>query len=358
MKKKILAILLVVSMVAALAVGLTACNKDKKTAPAKADNAETLGTAIAVAMNSSAAGTASAEGDENKNDSPSFTINGISEIPGIGDLANLATKEIAEELNEYVNNAKAYIKDHNVDVKVEASNEKDGYNYKMLVTVTYKDAEGKDVSDVSTIYINAKKIKDGEVKNDEDADINGKEDYAFEAVVMHGEKEFVKISGTCTYDKEKDTMVFAFGAGTGLKVDGVGVNVKAWSNNNGGVVVEVNVGVDGACKVNVKVELGKISDTEHGAKVYVDVAVGKEGQEAVKVNVVANVVSNANATNLEKNDFAINGTATVVVEGPVNSVNVNVDISGKAKYVPGTPEVEEGKYVVQVSGNASVNVGK
>lgn len=349
MKKKILAILLVVSMVAALAVGLTACNKDKKTAPAKANNAETLGTAIAVAMNSSAAGTASAEGDENVD--PYFTIKGI---PGI----SLATNEIAKYLNEYVNNAKAYIKDHNVDVKVEASNEKDGYNYKMLVTVTYKDAEGKDVSDVSTIYINAKKIKDGEVKNDEDADINGKEDYAFEAVVMHGEKEFVKISGTCTYDKEKDTMVFAFGAGTGLKVDGVGVNVKAWSNDNGGVVVEVNVGVDGACKVNVKVELGKISDTEHGAKVYVDVAVGKEGQEAVKVNVVANVVSNANATNLEKNDFAINGTATVVVEGPVNSVNVNVDISGKAKYVPGTPEVEEGKYVVQVSGNASVNVGK
>ncbi len=345
MKKKILAILLVVSMVAALAVGLTACNKDKKTAPAKANNAETLGTAIAVAMNSSAAGTASAEGDENVD--PYFTINGI---PGI----SLATNEIAKYLNEYVNNAKAYIKDHNVDVKVEASNEKDGYNYKMLVTVTYKDADGKDVSDVSTIYINAKKIKDGEVSK-EDADINGKEDYAFEAVVMHGEKEFVKISGTCTYDKEKDTMVFAFGAGTGLKVDGVGVNVKAWSNDNGGVVVEVNVGVDNACKVNVKVELGKISDTETGAKVYVDVAVGKEGQEAVKVNVVANVISNANATNLDKNDFAINGTATVVVVG---SVNVNVDINGIAKYIPGEPEVENGKYVVQVSGNASVQVGK
>lgn len=351
MKKKILAILLVVSMVAALAVGLTACNKDKKTAPAKADNAETLGTAIAVAMNSSAAGTASTDGEGNKNVDPYFTINGIGGI-------NLATNEIAKYLNEYVNNAKAYIKDHNVDVKVEASNEKDGYNYKMLVTVTYKDAEGKDVSDVSTIYINAKKIKDGEVKNDEDADINGKEDYAFEAVVAHGEANLVEIKGTCTYDKEKDTMVFAFGAGTGLKVDGVGVNVKAWSNDNGGVVVEVNVGVDNACKVNVKVELGKISDTEHGAKVYVDVAVGKEGQEAVKVNVVANVISNANATNLDKNDFAINGTATVVVESPVNSVNVNVDISGKAKYVPGEPEVEKGKYVVQVSGNASVNVGK
>lgn len=345
MKKKILAILLVVSMVAALAVGLTACNKDKKTAPAKANNAETLGTVIAVAMNSSAAGTASAEGDENVD--PYFTIKGI---PGI----SLATNEIAKYLNEYVNNAKAYIKDHNVDVKVEASNEKDGYNYKMLVTVTYKDAEGKDVSDVSTIYINAKKIKDGEV-TEEDADINGKDDYAFEAVVMHGEKEFVKISGTCTYDKEKDTMVFAFGAGTGLKVDGVGVNVKAWSNDNGGVVVEVNVGVDNACKVNVKVELGKISDTETGAKVYVDVAVGKEGQETVKVNVVANVISNANATNLDKNDFAINGTATVVVVG---SVNVNVDINGIAKYIPGEPEVENGKYVVQVSGNASVQVGK
>lgn len=345
MKKKILAILLVVSMVAALAVGLTACNKDKKTAPAKANNAETLGTAIAVAMNSSAAGTASAEGDENVD--PYFTIKGI---PGI----SLATNEIAKYLNEYVNNAKAYIKDHNVDVKVEASNEKDGYNYKMLVTVTYKDAEGKDVSDVSTIYINAKKIKDGEVSK-EDADINGKDDYAFEAVVMHGEKEFVKISGTCTYDKEKDTMVFAFGAGTGLKVDGVGVNVKAWSNDNGGVVVEVNVGVDNACKVNVKVELGKISDTETGAKVYVDVAAAGE---TVKVNVVANVISNTIATNLDKNDFAINGTATVVVEGPVNSVNVNVDINGKAKYIPGEPEVENGKYVVQVSGNASVQVGK
>lgn len=344
MKKKILAILLVVSMVAALAVGLTACNKDKSTAPAKADNAETLGTAIAVAMNSSAAGTASAEGDENVD--PSFTINGIGAIPGI----SAATDELAKYLNEYVNNAQAYIKDHSVEVEI-TSSDKDGYNYKMLVTVTYKDAEGKDVSDVSTIYINAKKIKDGEV-TEEDADINGKEDYAFEAVVMHGEKEFVKISGTCTYDKEKDTMVFAFGAGTGLKVDGVGVNVKAWSNDNGGVVVEVNVGVDGACKVNVKVELGKISDTEHGAKVYVDVVVGAVGKELVKVNVVANVVSNANATNLDKNDFAINGTAVVIVAG---SANVNVDISGVAKYVPGEPEVENGKYVVQVNGNVKVN---
>lgn len=346
MKKKILAILLVVSMVAALAVGLTACNKDKSTAPAKADNAETLGTAIAVAMNSSAAGTASAEGDENVD--PSFTINGIGAIPGI----SAATDELAKYLNEYVNNAQAYIKDHSVEVEI-TSSDKDGYNYKMLVTVTYKDAEGKDVSDVSTIYINAKKIKDGEV-TEEDADINGKEDYAFEAVVMHGEKEFVKISGTCTYDKEKDTMVFAFGAGTGLKVDGVGVNVKAWSNDNGGVVVEVNVGVDGACKVNVKVELGKISDTETGAKVYVDVAVGATDKELVKVNVVANVISNANATNLDKTDFAINGTAVVIVAG---SANVNVDISGVAKYVPGEPEVENGKYVVQVSGKASVQVG-
>lgn len=347
MKKKILAILLVVSMVAALAVGLTACNKNKKTAPAKADNAETLGTAIAVAMNSSAAGTASAKGDENVD--PSFTINGIGAIPGI----SAATDELAKYLNEYVNNAQAYIKDHSVEVEI-TSSDKDGYNYKMLVTVTYKDAEGKDVSDVSTIYINAKKIKDGEV-TEEDADINGKDSYAFEAVVMHGEKEFVKISGTCTYDKEKDTMVFAFGAGTGLKVDGVGVNVKAWSNDNGGVVVEVNVGVDNACKVNVKVELGKISDTETGAKVYVDVAVGATDKELVKVNVVANVISNANATNLDKTDFAINGTAVVIVAG---SANVNVDISGVAKYVPGEPEVENGKYVVQVSGNASVNVGK
>lgn len=342
MKKKILAILLVVSMVAALAVGLTACNKDKD----KANNAETLGTAIAVAMNSSAAGTASAEGEGNKNVDPYFTINGIGGI-------NLATNEIAKYLNEYVNNAKAYIKDHNVDVKVEASNEKDGYNYKMLVTVTYKDAEGKDVSDVSTIYINAKKIKDGEVSK-EDADINGKEDYAFEAVVAHGEANLVEIKGTCTYDKEKDTMVFKFGAGVGVEVDNVGAKVTAYANEKGGVVVEVNVGVDNACKVNVKVELGKISDTETGAKVYVDVVAAGE---SVKVNVVANVVSNANATNLDKNDFAINGTAAVIVTGAVN-VNVNVDISGAAKYVPGEPEVENGKYVVQVSGNASVNVGK
>lgn len=346
MKKKILAILLVVSMVAALAVGLTACNKDKSTAPAKADNAETLGTAIAVAMNSSAAGTASAEGDENVD--PSFTINGIGAIPGI----SAATDELAKYLNEYVNNAQAYIKDHSVEVEI-TSSDKDGYNYKMLVTVTYKDAEGKDVSDVSTIYINAKKIKDGEV-TEEDADINGKDSYAFEAVVAHGEVNLVEIKGTCEYDKEKDTMVFKFGAGTGLKVDGVGVNVKAWSNDNGGVVVEVNVGVDNACKVNVKVELGKISDTETGAKVYVDVAVGATDKELVKVNVVANVISNANATNLDKTDFAINGTAVVIVAG---SANVNVDISGVAKYVSGEPEVENGKYVVQVSGNASVNVG-
>lgn len=346
MKKKILAILLVVSMVAALAVGLTACNKDKKTAPAKANNAETLGTAIAVAMNSSAAGTASAEGDENVD--PSFTINGIGAIPGI----SAATDELAKYLNEYVNNAQAYIKDHSVEVEI-TSSDKDGYNYKMLVTVTYKDAEGKDVSDVSTIYINAKKIKDGEV-TEEDADINGKDSYAFEAVVAHGEVNLVEIKGTCEYDKEKDTMVFKFGAGVGVEVDNVGAKVTAYANEKGGVVVEVNVGVDNACKVNVKVELGKISDTETGAKVYVDVVAAGE---SVKVNVVANVVSNANATNLDKNDFAINGTAAVIVTGAVN-VNVNVDISGAAKYVPGEPEVENGKYVVQVSGNASVNVGK
>lgn len=346
MKKKILAILLVVSMVAALAVGLTACNNDKSTAPAKADNAETLGTAIAVAMNSSAAGTASAEGDENVD--PSFTINGIGAIPGI----SAATDELAKYLNEYVNNAQAYIKDHSVEVEI-TSSDKDGYNYKMLVTVTYKDAEGKDVSDVSTIYINAKKIKDGEV-TEEDADINGKDSYAFEAVVAHGEVNLVEIKGTCEYDKEKDTMVFKFGAGVGVEVDNVGAKVTAYANEKGGVVVEVNVGVDNACKVNVKVELGKISDTETGAKVYVDVVAAGE---SVKVNVVANVVSNANATNLDKNDFAINGTAAVIVTGAVN-VNVNVDISGAAKYVPGEPEVENGKYVVQVSGNASVNVGK
>lgn len=345
MKKKILAILLVVSMVAALAVGLTACNKDKSTAPAKANNAETLGTAIAVAMNSSAAGTASAEGDENVD--PSFTINGIGAIPGI----SAATDELAKYLNEYVNNAQAYIKDHSVEVEI-TSSDKDGYNYKMLVTVTYKDAEGKDVSDVSTIYINAKKIKDGEV-TEEDADINGKDSYAFEAVVAHGEVNLVEIKGTCEYDKEKDTMVFKFGAGVGVEVDNVGAKVTAYANEKGGVVVEVNVGVDNACKVNVKVELGKISDTETGAKVYVDVVAAGE---SVKVNVVANVVSNANATNLDKNDFAINGTAAVIVTGAVN-VNVNVDISGAAKYVPGEPEVENGKYVVQVSGNASVNVG-
>lgn len=347
MKKKILAILLVVSMVAALAVGLTACNKDKKTAPAKADNAETLGTAIAVAMNSSAAGTASAEGEGDENVDPSFTINGISEIPGIGDLANLATNEIAEELNEYVNNAKAYIRNHDVKVDVSAS-DKEGFNFKITMTVTYKDAEGNEHAEESVIYINAKKIKDGEV-SDEDADINGKEDYAFEAKVAHGEANLVEIKGTCTYDKEKDTMVFAFGAGTGLKVDGVGVNVKAWSNDNGGVVVEVNVGVDGACKVNVKVELGKISDTEHGAKVYVDVAVGKEGQEAVKVNVVANVISNANATNLDKNDLAINGTVSVMALGQT----INGTIEGSAKYVPGEPEVENGKYVVKANATLS-----
>lgn len=353
MKKKILAILLVVSMVAALAVGLTACNKDKKTAPAKADNAETLGTAIAVAMNSSATGTASAEGEGDENVDPSFTINGISEIPGIGDLANLATNEIAEELNEYVNNAKAYIRNHDVKVDVSAS-DKEGFNFKITMTVTYKDAEGNEHAEESVIYINAKKIKDGEV-SDEDADINGKEDYAFEAVVMHGEKEFVKISGTCTYDKEKDTMVFAFGAGTGLKVDGVGVNVKAWSNDNGGVVVEVNVGVKNNCKVNVKVELGKISDTETGAKVYVDVAVGKEGKEAVKVNVVANVTANTDATNVnERNDFIITGTVDV----STMLVKVKVDINGTATYISGTPEVEEGHYVVQAKGNVSVNVGK
>jgi len=343
MKKKIFAILLVVSMVAALAVGLTACNKDgnKGNETAKASNAETLGTAIAVAMNSSATGSASAEDDVD----PSFTINGIASIPGIGDIVNVATDELAKYLNEYVNNAKAYIKDHNVNVEITAS-DKDGYNYKMLVTVTYKDAEGNDVSDVSTVYINAKKIKDGEV-SDENADINAKDSYAFEAVVTHGDMDLAKISGTCVYDKEKDTMVFNFGAGTGLKVDNVGTKVVAYANEKGGVVVEVNVGVDNACTVTAKVELGKISDTETGAKVYVDVAVGKEGSEAVKVSVVANVVADKAE---DSNDFNITGTAVVVA----GTVNVNVNLEGTANYIPGETADDAGQYVVKVNGTIGV----
>ena len=347
MKKKILAILLVVSMVAALAVGLTACNKDKSTAPAKADNAETLGTAIAVAMNS-VAETGSVSTDADKDLDSEFTFGGNT-VPGLSDAA----AELTKYFDKYINNAKAYIKNHDVNVEVEKS-DKEGFNFKMTMTVTYKNAKGEDVIEESVIYINAKKLnKKGEV-TDKDADINGKDNYAFDAVVMHGEKEFVKIKGTCTYNKDKDAMVFNFEGigGVNVAVDGVGVNVTAYANDNGGVVVEVNVGVDNACKVNVKVELGKISDTEHGAKVYVDVAVGKEGQEAVKVNVVANVISNANATNLDKNDFAINGTAAVIVTGAVN-VNVNVDISGAAKYVPGEPEVENGKYVVKANATLS-----
>lgn len=343
MKKKILAILLVVSMVAALAVGLTACNKDKKTAPAKADNAETLGTAIAVAMNSSA-GTGSASADADKDLDSEFTFGGL-KVPGLSDAA----AELTKYLEKYINNSKAYIKNHNVNVEVEKS-DKEGYNFKMTMTVTYKDAEGNEHAEESVIYINAKKIKDGEVKPDEDADINGKEDYVFEAVVMHGEKEFVTIKGTCTYNKDKDAMVFNFkGIGdVNVAVDGVGVNVTAWANDNGGVVVEVNVGVDGACTVNAKVELGKISDTETGAKVYVDVVVTAADKELVKVNVVANVTANDKATNLDKNDFAINGTADVTVAGQT----IKGTIDGTAKYIPSETEVEAGRYIIKV--NASL----
>lgn len=337
MKKKILAILLVVSMVAALAVGLTACNKDKD----KANNAETLGTAIAVAMNS-VAETGSVSTDADKDLDSEFTFGGNT-VPGLSDAA----AELTKYFDKYINNAKAYIKNHDVNVEVEKS-DKEGFNFKMTMTVTYKNAKGEDVIEESVIYINAKKLnKKGEV-TDKDADINGKDSYAFEAVVAHGEVNLVEIKGTCEYDKEKDTMVFAFGAGTGLKVDGVGVNVKAWSNDNGGVVVEVDVGVDGACTVKTKVELGKISDTETGAKVYVDVLVGEEGKEIVKVNVVANVTANDKATNLDKNDFAINGTADVTVLGRT----IKCTIEGTAKYIPGETEVEEGRYVIKA--NASL----
>lgn len=342
MKKKILAIILVVSMVAALAVGLTACNKDKD----KANNAETLGTAIAVAMNS-VAETGSVSTDADKDLDSEFTFGG-STIPGLSDAA----AELTKYFDKYINNAKAYIKNHDVNVEVEKS-DKEGFNFKMTMTVTYKNAKGEDVIEESVIYINAKKLnKKGEV-TDKDADINGKDNYAFDAVVMHGEKEFVTIKGTCTYNKDKDAMVFNFEGigGVNVAVDGVGVNVTAYANDNGGVVVEVDVGVDGACTVKTKVELGKISDTETGAKVYVDVLVGeegKEGKEIVKVNVVANVTANDKATNLEKNDFAINGTADVTVLGRT----IKCTIEGTAKYIPGETEVEEGRYVIKA--NASL----
>ncbi len=339
MKKKILALLLVVSIVTALAIGLTACNKDKD----KTNNAETLGTAIAVAMNSVAVNGSASDEAGNNLDSE-FTFGGL-KVPGLSDAA----VELTKYLEKYINNSKAYIKNHNVNVEVEKS-DKEGYNFKMTMTVTYKDAEGNEHAEESVIYINAKKLnKKGEV-TDKDADINGKDDYAFEAVVMHGEKEFVKIKGTCTYNKDKDAMVFNFkGIGdVNVAVDGVGVNVTAWANDNGGVVVEVNVGVDGACTVKAKVELGKISDTETGAKVYVDVVVGEEGKEIVKVNVVANVTANDKATNLNKNDFAINGTADVTVAGKT----IKGTIDGTAKYISGETEVEEGRYVIKV--NASL----
>ena len=69
----------------------------------------------------------------------------------------------------------------------------------------------------------------------------------------------------------------------------------------------------------------------------------------MKVNVVANVVSNANATNLDKNDFAINGTVSVTALGQT----INGTVKGSAKYIPGDPEVENGKY--EVNANATLN---
>lgn len=328
MKKKLLAIFLCVALVASLAVGLAACNKDKNTT-AKASNAETLGTAIAMVANTAAGtGASAAEGEQKEginisiSDDASLAVNGA--LTAVKPALEAALKNTVESVECFVN-------ENGVKVETLAKDNaefvKDS-DYTLKVSVSYTNDKEEAVTDVYYIAIDTN-----------GADIEGTANFDFSISVFVNDAEGnqvqvgTAITGSATYSNDISGLKFGFKASIAGLTE---ANVSAYATKEGTIGIDVSAGA-GALGVgvnaSVNVELGKLADNKYGANVTVNAEVAMSELGTVKATVNVSVIAEKTETS---HDFAINGTVEV-------------------KYIP---TVGDDNYVVKanVTGNASTTL--
>ena len=345
MKKTVIAILSVVLVLSLSMVALVACNKDE----AKASNSEVLGTAVAVAAQS-AMGNASSSATENTEDDFKAGVN-LTVGNGAIDLAASASVKgigaaVQPILEKTISQVDKFLGENGIKVEKVAS-DREGYTDKLAISGTYVDEETGDSKTYEyALYVG---VQGGD-------GIDGKKDYTFKALIViptSSEPLEFAFSGTATYDKSKDTMIFNLGADTQTEYANAFAGIKAYATKKGTVVVELNAGAGVTesivANASVSVELGKLDENRYGAVVTVSGNATVAGYGA-SFNVTANVYANSTE---DATDFNINGKfeATIALpEVPVvgGTYKASADLSGKAKYV-----VENDTLEVGLSGNVT-----
>ena len=345
MKKTVIAILSVVLVLSLSMVALVACNKDE----AKASNSEVLGTAVAVAAQS-AMGNASSSATENTEDDFKAGVN-LTVGNGAIDLAASASVKgigaaVQPVLEKTISQVDKFLGENGIKVEKVAS-DREGYTDKLAISGTYVDEETGDSKTYEyALYVG---VQGGD-------GIDGKKDYTFNALIViptSSEPLEFAFSGTATYDKSKDTMIFNLGADAQTEYANAFAGIKAYATKKGTVVVELNAGAGVTesivANASVSVELGKLDENRYGAVVTVSGNATVAGYGA-SFNVTANVYANSTE---DATDFNINGKfeATIALpDVPVvgGTYKASADLSGKAKYV-----VENDTLEVGLNGNVT-----
>lgn len=352
MKKKILAILLCVALVASLAVGLAACNK-KNEAPAKASNAQTLGTAIAMAANGAAGGGASAAEETGANAEAGINVtvsaSGLGSIvdTAINTAVNTSIPALEAALQGAVNSVENFVNENGVKVEELAKDNAEFVaesDYTLKVSVTYKDAEEVEHTDVYYLAVDTN-----------GADIEGTKSFDFSIKVLvpvenADDKELLSVSGSATYSNDIEGLKFGFSANIAGLAD---AGISAYATKAGTIGIDVNAGANafGLAGANAKitVELGKLADDKYGADITVSAEVMLATIGTVKANVNVSVIAQKVE---ETHNFAINGIVEVKLVPAVgdNDYVIKANVTGDATYA-----AAEDEFVVSVSGNATFN---
>lgn len=324
MKKTVIAVLALVLMLSLSLVVFVGCNKDNNTEPAKASNAETLGTAVAVAANYAAGGAASSAETE---DNGSFkagidlSVNAFGLGGTIGATAEGAFDVISQIIEPMVasgvNSVSAYLNENGVTVG-EVNSDDENYSKKYAITVKYVDeATGEETTEEYALYVNVA----------EGVEIEGKTSYDYSAKIVLSDSFNFAFDGTATYNTEKDTMVFVFD----LNVAGLAsVDVSAYATARGGIVIELGADVAGVVGAKVTVEVGKLESGAYGAEIIVTGKVTVANVTSVDVTIKVNATgAYDNATH----SFNLGGKLDATVVLPIlGTYNANADLSGKAQY--------------------------
>lgn len=338
MKKKIFAVLLIVAIVTALAVGFTACNKAGDE-DARVSNVETLGTAAAMLASSGAVASAAGENDEGGinitfgTDEASLIASASCE--GMSEFFDACLSMTAEGLHIFVDENNVKIENlKKDDAEFVAEND-----YTIKVSITLSDAENETVTHTMYLAIDTN-----------GADIEGKSSFDFILkVIIPAEEEgadpqtIATINGTATYNNEIGGLVFS------LSADFMGATIDIYATKTGKVAVGIDIDAGSevaAVSTSLKIELGKISETQYGANVEATTS-GTVLGTSLTAKINASVTADQSETS---NNLAINGNVSVKivpVEGASN-YSVSAAITGTATY-----DAVNG-YVITANGTAQV----